>query len=78
MLARLWARSHYRDDNDIEKHHAQIQEQEAIFWEGLEEEDPINPLLNQAILDIEKICNEVISAKGTLFGLINLPIGKKR
>ena len=77
MLSRLWARSHYRDNNDIEKHHAKIQEQEAVFWEGLEEDDPINPLLNQVIVDIEKICYEVINAKGTLFGFINLPLGKR-
>ncbi len=77
MLSQLWAKSYHRDHDNFEKHLEKVFKQEAIFWEGLEDDDPINPLLNQVITDIEKICFEVINAKGTLFGIINLPLGKK-
>jgi len=76
MLARLWARDHFRTDEQWEKHRAQIDKHEAVFWEGLEEDDPINPKLEKVITDIETTCQSIISGKGSLHGLLNIKIGK--
>lgn len=76
MLARLWARDHFRTDEQWERHQEQINKHEAVFWEGLEEEDPINPKLEKVIKDIEIICQSIISGKGTLYSLLNIKIGK--
>ena len=71
MLARLWPRKHFRDDKQKEKHWAQINKYEAIFWGGIEEEDPINPRIDKVIEDIEKVCQPIIEGKGTLHGYFN-------
>ena len=42
-LARLWARNSFRNDEQWEKHLKQLERHEAVFWEGLDEDDPINP-----------------------------------
>jgi hypothetical protein len=76
MLARLWARNHFRTDDQWEKHQEQINKHEAVFWEGLEEEDPINPKLEKVIKDIEKIYQTIISGKGTLHSMLNVKVGK--
>jgi len=77
MLARLWARDYFRTDQDHEKHWEQIKKHEAVFWDGLSEEDPINKKLESAIEAIESTCKKVISGVGTLHGFLNLPIRKK-
>jgi hypothetical protein len=77
MLARLWARDHFRDDKDFEKHFESVKKYEAIFWEGLKEEDPITSRLNALIEEIERTCNRIISGKGTLSGPLNIRIKKK-
>lgn len=77
MLARLWARDHFRTDQDHEKHWEQIQKHEEVFWDGLSEEDPINKRLDFTIQTIESTCKKVISGAGTLHGFLNLPIHKK-
>lgn len=61
-LSRLWARNHFQNDDDWQRHLDQIQKQEAIFWEGKEEDDPINPLVKEAIAEIEETCRRIISA----------------
>lgn len=76
ILARLWARDHFRDDEDLEKHYDRVKKYEAIFWEGLKEEDPITPRLDALIEEIEHTCNRIISGKGTLSGLLNIKIKK--
>ncbi len=74
MLARLWAKEHFRTDEQFESHQKLIEKNEAIFWEGLKEEDPINPRLDTIINDIEKTCKDVISGKGTLHGKLNIKL----
>ena len=76
MLARLWGRSHFRTEELWIKHQKQIDKHEAVFWEGLEEEDPINPKIEKVIKEIENTCNSVIAGKGTLHGILNTKIGK--
>lgn len=76
MLARLWGRSHFRTEELWIKHQKQIDKHEAVFWEGLEEEDPINPKIEKVIKEIENTCKSVIAGKGTLHGILNTKIGK--
>jgi hypothetical protein len=78
MLARIWAREYFRNDESWEKHLKDMQKYESIFWEGTKEEDPINPKLNKVIEDIENACKKVIEGQGTLFSVLNRPLFKKR
>lgn len=77
MLARLWARSHFRTDQQWEKHQQQVSKHEAVFWEGLEDEDPINPRLDQVIKNIEAVCKCVIEEQHSIFDILNKPLHKK-
>jgi gamma-glutamyl:cysteine ligase YbdK (ATP-grasp superfamily) len=70
-LARLWSQDTFLNEAARTAHHARIEKYEAIFWEGLEESDPINPKLAQVIIDIEGVCRAVIDGKGTLYGFLN-------
>jgi len=78
-LARLWARQnrHFRSERQEESHFDQVQKHEAIFWEGLEDDDPINPRLKLCVEEIEKTCRDILSAKGTLFSLLNHELPKR-
>jgi len=73
-LARLWARSHFASDQQWDSHQQRVRAQEAIFWEGLAEEDPINPRLEQTVQDMERICSAVIEERFSLLDLLNSPI----
>lgn len=75
MLARLWARQNrsFRNEQSEQKYFNQIQKLEAIFWDGLEEDDPINPKLKECIAEVEKTCRNILTAKGTLFSFLNHP-----
>lgn len=74
QLSRSWARKRFPNEEEKEKHWEKVRKTEDIFWDTFSEDDPINPKLEKVIADIEKICKEVIMAKGTLHGLLNLPI----
>lgn len=71
ILARLWGRNQFRTDEQWEQHRKQVEKYEAVFWEGLAEEDPINPRVAVVIQDIERTCQAVISGKGTLHAVLN-------
>ena len=78
MLSRLWAvDSNHRTPEQSENHRKRIEKYEAIFWDGLEDEDPINPKLEKIIADIEGICQNVISGKGTLYSVLNKRLSAK-
>jgi hypothetical protein len=55
----------------VAAHRARVDKYEAVFWEGLEETDPINPKVTKVIADIEAVCRPVIDGKGTLYGFLN-------
>jgi hypothetical protein len=65
-LSRLWARDHFRTEQQQELHFEQITRYESIFWEGIEAEDPINIRMKKIISDIESTCQLVITRKGSL------------
>ena len=56
MLARLWPRDYFRTEEQFEQHLKKIEKYEAVFWEGLPEEDPINQRLDETVGAMEKIC----------------------
>lgn len=74
QLSRSWARKRFPNEEEENKHWEKVRKTEDIFWDTFSEDDPINPKLDKVIEDIEKICKEVIMAKGTLHGLLNWPI----
>ncbi|WP_010605909.1 hypothetical protein [Pseudoalteromonas maricaloris] len=76
MLSRLWARDNFKTEEQLEKHNAQLEKYEDVFWGDPEGDDSINSQLSKVIFDIEIICQSVISGKGTLFGLLNKKLGK--
>lgn len=77
-LSRLWSRDHFRTEQQRDEHYASIQQYEAVFWAGLEDEDQIAKRLAQTLKDMERYCREVIEGKGTLHYWINLPLGTRR
>lgn len=77
MLSRLWAREHFTTEEKDEQHRKQVDKYEAVFWEGLKEEDQINSRLEMLIKEIEETCRKVISGKGTIHGLLNKRLFKR-
>ena len=77
VLARLWPRDHFRTDEQKKKHWDDIERHEAVFWEGSEEDDPIKPILDKAIADMEATCQSVIVGKGTLHWFLNMKVWKR-
>ncbi|MCK4820116.1 hypothetical protein KA005_30400 [bacterium] len=70
-LARLWAQDNFGTEDAENKHFERIKKAEAIFWEGEEDDDPINPRLERVISNIENTSKKVIEGKGTLYGILN-------
>lgn len=71
MLGRLWSRDDFGTKEQIESHRKQVEKYEAVFWEGLEEEDPINPRVLAVVSAIEATCKRVIDGRGTLHAALN-------
>lgn len=74
MLSQLWSRRHFRTQEQEEQHYKSIEKNEAIFYEGIEKEDPIIPRVNKCVNEIEITCKAIISGKGTLHGILNKPL----
>ena len=75
VLSRLWSRDNFVSEPQRISHRADLAKHEAIFWEGLEEDDPINPRLQQVIETFESVCRGIIAGDGTLFAVINKKLG---
>jgi len=76
-LAHLWARDYFRTEEQQKEYSETVEKLEAVFWDRCNDEDPINPRLNQVVSDIEKTCSGVISGTGTLYGIVNRKLIKK-
>ena len=77
ILSRLWPRDNFKSEKEEDLHRKKIEKYEAVFWEGPEEDDPINPRLNIVISEIEATCQDVISGKSTLHGWLNTKLGRR-
>lgn len=77
-LAQLWARNnrYFRMERQDQIDFDQVRKREVVFWEGLEKDDPIKPRLNECISEIEKTCRDTLSAKGTLYSILNYRLRK--
>lgn len=64
-VARSWAQQYrsFRTEEQANQHFNLIQKQESIFWEGLADEDPIVPKVDECIEEIEKICRPILADK---------------
>lgn len=71
ILARLWPREHFRSEEQKKKHWDNIEGHEAVFWEGSAEDDPIKPILDKAIADMDATCKSIIVGKGTMHWFLN-------
>jgi len=78
MLSRLWPRDYFRTEEQREKHQKLIDDNEAVFWEGMRDPDPINSRLEEVVDQIETTFRGILSGKGTLQYFINFPLFKKR
>ena len=70
LLSRYWALDTFQSEEQRDKHWERIAQQEAVFWEVLEDEDPINPRLSQLIEHIEKTCRQAIDGHKSLPGIL--------
>ena len=77
LLARLWPRDYFHTKEQYEQHQKRVEKYEAVFWEGLQEDDPINPKLEAIIESMEKTCREIITGKGTLYAFLNRPLWRR-
>jgi hypothetical protein len=75
QLSRYWTRDErtLRTEAELEKHAKKVEEAESMFWSG-GTPDPIEERLEAVVRDIEHTCQRILSSKGTLFGLLNLPV----
>ena len=78
MLSRLWARNHFTTEASWNKHLDSIKRNEAIFWEGPLDEDPINSQLDAVISNIETTCSKIIKGDRTLAIFLNSPLIRRR
>jgi hypothetical protein len=76
-LARLWPRNQFTTDEKWQRHLDAIERNEAVFWEGTADEDPINPQLDSIITDIEQTCSGVISGDDSLASILNRPLFRR-
>jgi len=76
LLAHDWGRSYFRDEAQEEQHSQRVRDQEAIFWEGMAEYDPIAPKMEELIRDIEITCRGVLESSRTLHGVTHKKLGK--
>lgn len=78
-LAGLWARqrTHFKSEQSRNEHFDFKKKLEAIFWEGLSKDDPINPKLDKCVKDIEVICRDILTDKSILKKLKESPLFKK-
>lgn len=60
MLTRLWS---LRRNPEDRKHWESVEKQEAIFWDSMDENDPINPEVEKIISEIENTCRKIIDGK---------------
>lgn len=77
LLAMLWPERYFRTEEEKIRHSEKIEKAQKVFWNTFSDEDPINPKVDKVITDIENICKNIIMAKGTLSGMLNLPINLK-
>lgn len=72
ILIILWSEKLPNTEEEQEKQKEQIRKKEELIWDTFSDNDPVNTKVDKLILDIEKVCQNVIMARGTLHGFLNL------
>ncbi|MEE4011736.1 hypothetical protein V1T76_06735 [Roseibium sp. FZY0029] len=66
-LARLWKAQGTAMEQDVfEKHLKNMHAAEAIFWEGAEDPDPLNPKIETMLNNITETCRKIVNPRRTL------------
>lgn len=63
-------------EDEFQKHLKEMNEHEAIFWEGRAENDPVKKRFDETIKGIEKICRPIIQDQSGVGSLLITPLGK--
>jgi hypothetical protein len=74
-LSRMWPLDQHTSDAAFEAHRKRVQGLENIFGWGVE--DPITPRVEHVIQAIEKTCRGVIAGSGSLYGALNIRLGRR-
>ena len=74
-LSRYWTGGdeQFHSEADKDRFYANIRQSEAIFWSG-DDPDLIDVKVEELVGEIESTCRAILTSKGTLFHLINLPL----
>lgn len=72
-LVRLWARNHFRTDEQWDKHFEQTQEHEDVIW-SYGKDDKILIRIENVIKEIENICEPIIAGEKSLHKFLTKPI----
>lgn len=49
----------------------------SVFYE-FADDDPLKPRIEDVVREIERVCSNIINSRGTLFGVLNLPVKVRR
>lgn len=71
LLSRYWALGTFQSEDERSKHWERVEKQEAIFWEGSENNDPINPRLDDLVKNVERTCRQAIEGPKSLSGILS-------
>jgi hypothetical protein len=67
-LSRHWVRQGrvHMEPEEFQQHLAEMHAAEAIFWEGSEDPDPVNPRVEAILASVDRTCRSVISPRYNL------------
>lgn len=68
-LREIWKKQggHFRTQEAFEGHIKQMQAAEAVFWASYSENDPINPILDSILSDVDRTCRHAIDPRRNLW-----------
>ncbi len=78
MLATLWVRDEFNPRSETESRREEIKKHEAIFWEGLEDDDPINPRVEKLVREIEETCRSIILGENRWYKSLLIKLGMSK
>lgn len=63
-LSRLWRQQGTKmSEDNLKRHLEKMHTAEAIFWEGSEEPDPLNPRIEQMLNSIRSTCKSIVNPR---------------
>jgi hypothetical protein len=71
LLSRYWAVDTFQSEEHRNKHWERIEKQEAVFWEGIDNDDPINPRMDELVDCVERTCRQAIEGQKSLPAILS-------